>query len=91
MVLYKYSQDWHFTIVIYGDDLASKINLSHPVALAAVRSKSVVLLLLIQYLLLLPLFCVLFLLWSLFCCAVPSVVSSFAILSLGKVELIALL
>ena len=71
--------------------MASKINLSHTVALAAVRSKSVVLLLLIHYLMLLPLFCVFFLLWSLFCCAVLSVVTSFAILSLGKVELIALL
>ena len=58
MVLYNYCQDLHFTIVIYGDDLASKIDLSHPVAPAAVRSKSVVLLLLIHYLLLLPLFCV---------------------------------
>ena len=39
-----------------SDDLASKINLTPPMALAAVRSSGVVLLLFIRSLLLLPLF-----------------------------------
>ena len=57
---------------------------------AAARTKAVVLLLLIHSLLLLSLFlggCV----WSLFCCAVFSVISSFAIILLGKIELVTFL
>ena len=57
----------------------------------AVRFQAVILLLLVYCLLLPPIglweFCV----WSLFCCVVLSVVSSCAIISLGKRELVALL
>ena len=57
-------------------------------ALAAVRSKAVVLLLLICCRLLLPL-------WDsvivLFCCALLCVLSSYAIILMGKRELVALL
>ena len=64
------------------------MHLSPPVALAAVHSKAVVLLLLICCRLLLPL-------WEsvivLFCCALFCVHSNFAIISMGKRELVALL
>ena len=59
-----------------GEDVGSKI-------------KAVVLLLFIHCLLLLSLF--VFFVWSLFCCAVLCILSSFAIISLGKRELIVLL
>ena len=57
--------------------------------LAAVRSKAVVLLLLILWLSVTPIvgFCN----WSMFCCALLYVHSSFAIISMGKRELAALL
>ena len=58
-------------------------------ALAAVHSKAMVLLLLIHFLLLLPLFAGLLCLFSLLCNAVPGVLSSFAIISLRKGELVA--
>ena len=58
------------------------------VAPGAVGSKAEVLLLLIDYLLLLPLCCGG--VWSLFCCVVPTAISSFAIISLGKREPVAL-
>ena len=54
-------------------------------ALAAVRSKAVVLLLFIHCLLLLP---QQFSVRSLYCFAVPCVLSSFTIISLGKRELV---
>ena len=60
------------------------MHLSPSVALAAVRSKAVVLLLLIP-----PI--VRFRNCSMFCCALLCVHSSFAIVSMGKRELIALL
>ena len=49
-----------------------------------------VLLLLIQYLLLLQCFCVIYV-WSVFCCTVLRVVSCFAIILLEKRELVTLL
>ena len=75
---------------IQGEGLASKINLSPPVATFAVRSNVVALLQFIcMCLLLRPLF-VGFNVRSLFCFAVLHVVSYFAIISLGKRELVAL-
>ena len=72
--------------------MSSKIYFSAPstppVTLAAVRSKVVVLLLLIHCLLLLHLF-VEILFWSLYCCVVLCVLSSFAISPLGKGERVA--
>ena len=59
------------------------------VALAAVHSKSMVLLLFIHFMLLLPLFAGLLCLFSLLCDAVLGVLSSFAIISLRKGELVA--
>ena len=63
----------------------SKMHLSPPVALAVVRSKAVGLLLLIVT----P--SVEFCNCSMFCCALLCVHSSFAIISIGKTELVALL
>ena len=60
-----------------GEDVGSKI-------------KAVVLLLFIHCLLLLSLFVFFFFFWPLFCCAVLCILSSFAIISLGKRELIVL-
>ena len=62
------------------------MNLSLPVALAAVFSKAVVLLLL---LLLIVSLIVGFCNCSMFCCAILCVHSSFAIISMGKRELVA--
>ena len=59
--------------------------------LAAVPSKAVILLLFIQCLLLLPLFVGVISVSSLLCFAVFCVLSSFAIISMGKRELVALL
>ena len=67
------------------DQTFSKMNLSPKWLGLSVRFKMVVLLLLIHYLLLLPLFAGV--LWSLFCYAVESVLSSFAIIL--KRELVA--
>ena len=61
-----------------------------PVALAAVRSKSVVLLLLIRCLVCFPLV-IRVLCLSLFCCALLCVLSSFAIILKRKRELVSLL
>ena len=58
---------------------------SPPVALAAVYSKAVVLLLLIRFWLLLPCKC------SVFCCTLLCVHSSFAIILMEKRELVALI
>ena len=69
---------------------ATKMHLSPPVGSAAVHSKAVALLLLIQCFFLLPWF-VGFYAWSLFCSAILSVLSSFAIISPRKRELVALL
>ena len=55
------------------------------------RSKVVVLLLLLRCLLLPPLFCEFFYVWSLFSLALLRVVSSFVITSLNKRELVDLL
>ena len=68
----------------------SKMHLSPPVAYAAVRSKAVVLLLLICCLVCFPLV-VGVLCLSLFCCALLCVLFSFAIILKRKRELIALL
>ena len=66
----------------------SRMNFSPEVAYAAVHSKAVVLLLMILCLLLLPL-------WNsvivIFCCALPYVNSSFAIILMLKRNLVALL
>ena len=56
---------------------------------AGVRSNALALLLLINCLLLLQLFYGGFVFFSLFCCALFNVVSSFAVTSLGKRELVA--
>ena len=65
------------------------MHLSPPVALAAVRSKAMVLLLLLIRWIVTPMVencnC------SMFCCALFCVHSSFAIISIGKSELVALL
>ena len=66
------------------------MHLSPPVAKAAIRSKAVVLLLLIYCFMYLPLF-VDVLCWSLFWYALLCVLSSFAIILTGKRELVALL
>ena len=65
-------------------------DLSPAVAFAAVRSTVVVLLLLVHCLLL-PILFAFFCVWSLFCYAVLSVFSSFAIIFLRKRELVDLL
>ena len=67
----------------------SKMHLSPPVALAAVGSKAVVLLLLTFSLLLLPLWESVIVLC--FCCTLLYVHSSIAIILMGKRELVALL
>ena len=69
--------------------LASKFNLAPPSALTDVSSKYVVLLL-FRCLLLFPLF-LFFLVWSLFCYVVFSVLASFTLISLRKGELVTLL
>ena len=68
----------------------SEMHLSPLVAKAAVHSKAVVLLLLlvpclVYYTLVVEVLC-----WSLFCCELPSVLSSFAIILKRKRELVAL-
>ena len=70
--------------------MAGKMHLSLPVALAAVCSKAEVLSLLIPCLLLLPLFVGMrdFCFLSLFCYAVLIFISSFAIISLRKRQLV---
>ena len=68
----------------------NKMHLSPPVALAAVRSKAVVLLLLISCLVCFPLVVVVLCL-SLFCCSLLCVHSSYAIILKRKRELVALL
>ena len=71
--------------MVLGRIFGSKMNLSSPVT-SADHSKAMVLLLLIQCSLLPHLFLKGVYDWSLFCCALLSIVSSFAIISLGKRE-----
>ena len=68
----------------------ARIWLSSPVASVVFRSKAVILLLLIHWLLLIPLFLWVYV-WAMFCYAILCVLSSFAIILMGKRELVALL